>query len=109
PPWLAPAGAACKADEECRSAVCDQATSTCAAPCGDSGLACPAGQQCNAETHACEAAEAPPPEAPPPAAAPPPPAESSCSATRPRGASEGALVAAGLVLATLASARRRRS
>lgn len=49
PPWLAKAGAACTRNEECSSAICDPATSTCSAPCGDAGLACAPGKTCSAE------------------------------------------------------------
>lgn len=48
-PWYAPAGpgASCTSDDQCQSALCDATSKTCAAPCGDAGLACPAGQGCS--------------------------------------------------------------
>jgi hypothetical protein len=48
-PWYAPegAGAPCTSDDQCASALCDATSKTCAAPCGDGGLACPAGRRCS--------------------------------------------------------------
>jgi hypothetical protein len=97
-PWLAAAGAACTRDDECRSARCDAATSTCAAPCGNATKpACAADQQCNDATQTCE---------------PLPPEKESCS-TSATGRSGGGLSAAlALALAacvtTLRRFRRRR-
>lgn len=48
-PWYAPEGpgALCTSDGQCQSALCDATSKTCAAPCGDAGLACPVGQGCS--------------------------------------------------------------
>jgi hypothetical protein len=101
PPWLAAPGAPCTKDDECRSAVCDRAHGTCIAPCGDAGLACPAGQLCEASTMTCRASEDGTSTA-----APTP--SSSCATSRShRSLSNGALVASVGVAALLR--RRRRS
>jgi hypothetical protein len=52
-PWLAGTGARCTEDDECQSAVCEAASNTCRAPCGDAGLACPIDQRCDGAEGAC--------------------------------------------------------
>lgn len=101
PPWLAQAGAACTADEACSSLVCDAATSTCAAPCGDDGLACTAGKTCNADKACVDSG--PPEPSPPPA----PPADDGCATSRAKASPASALLVA--ALAACAIRRRRRS
>jgi hypothetical protein len=53
PPWLAGTGASCAKDAECWSAICEGASNTCRAPCGDAGLACPIGQRCDEAEGTC--------------------------------------------------------
>lgn len=97
PPWLAKPGAACTGDEECMSALCDSATSTCAAPCGADGLACTSGKTCSAEKTCVD------PPVPPP---PPPAEEGGCSTSRAKTSSASALLI-GLAIAWTIGKRRR--
>lgn len=99
PPWLAKAGAACMRDEECMSANCNETTWTCATPCGDAGLACPARKICNAE-QACVDPVVPPP---PPA----PEDDGGCTTSRAETTPASAILVAAFV--TAAIRRRRRS
>jgi len=101
PPWLAPSGAPCSRDDECRSNVCDRSAGKCAAPCGDAGLACPSGQSCSGDL--CVAPDAGTDGASP--AEPPAPA-SSCSAGGRRPASSSGLLV--LLAASVGLVRRVR-
>lgn len=101
PPWLAKAGAPCTGDEECMSARCDGATSTCAAPCGGAGLACPTGKTCNAE-QACVDPVVPPP--PPP---PTPEDDGGCATSRTETTPASALLVGAFVAAAIRRRRRR--
>jgi MYXO-CTERM domain-containing protein len=98
PPWLAKAGAACTRGEECSSTICDMATSTCSAPCGDAGLACPPGKTCSA-AQAC-VDPAPPPT-------PPASDDGGCAMSHAKAPPASALLIAAVVAVVLR--RRRRS
>lgn len=100
PPWLAKEGAACKKDEECRSSRCDGASSTCVAPCGDAGLACPSGKTCSAEQTCVD------PIVPP--AAPAPEDDGGCAATSKTETSPVAALLVALFVAALVERRRVR-
>lgn len=51
-PWLAPAGAGCTSDDECRSGTCDQG-GTCRPGCGPTKLACHRGEDCAIDGQTC--------------------------------------------------------
>jgi Trypsin len=99
PPWLAKAGAACKRNEECSSTICDMVTSTCSAPCGDAGLACPPGKTCSTEQMCVDPQ---PPPTPPPAHD-----DGGCAMSRATAPPASALFIAAFVAGVLR--RRRRS
>jgi hypothetical protein len=100
PPWLAKPGAACAKDEECMSSRCDSASSTCVAPCGEAGLACPAGKTCSAEQTCVAPVETPP--------APPPEEEDGgCTTTRSAKTSPIFALLVGLFVAAAIGKRRR--
>lgn len=98
PPWLAKAGAACTRDDECMSARCEPTSSTCVAPCGGSGLACPDGKTCSAEQTCVD----------PPPAAPPTADDGGCATSRAETSPISALLAGAFVTAALRRRRRAR-